>query len=91
MEHDSPNTTPSNRTLVWVLCGFSLIALFFLLGEHRAHAFGFLPYVLLLACPLMHVFMHRGDHHHAKHGGQEPTSEEQRGTTRPHHHPSGPT
>jgi hypothetical protein len=27
---------------------------------------GALPYLLLLACPLMHVFMHRGHggHHH---------------------------
>lgn len=47
----------------WV---FAAIALFYLLSEHRAHLFGILPYVLLLACPLMHVFMHGG--HHDRHG-----------------------
>jgi hypothetical protein len=42
---------------------FAAIALFYLLSEHRAHLFGALPYLLLLACPLMHFFMH-GRHHH---------------------------
>ena len=46
------------------------IALYFLLTEHRAHFFSVLPYLLLLACPLMHVFMHRGHGGHADgHGG----------------------
>lgn len=40
------------------------IAAYFLLSEHRAHFFGALPFLLLLACPLMHIFMHHG------HGGQ---------------------
>jgi hypothetical protein len=43
--------------------GFLLVGLFFLLSEHRAHLFGVLPFLLILACPLMHLFMHRG------HGG----------------------
>ena len=30
------------------------------ISEHRAHFFGALPFLLLLACPLMHVFMHGG-------------------------------
>lgn len=38
---------------------------YFLLTEHRAHLFGALPYLLLLACLLMHFFMHRG---HGGHG-----------------------
>ena len=49
-----------------VLCGFLLIAGFYLLTEHTAHVFGVLPYLLLLACPLMHLFMHYG---HGGHGG----------------------
>lgn len=44
------------------------IAAFFLLSEHRAHFLGALPYLLLLACPLMHVFMHRGHGHHHRPG-----------------------
>lgn len=50
-----------------------LIAAFFLLGEHRAHALGFLPYALLLTCPLLHVFMHggHGDRHWHRDDGHE--------------------
>ena len=33
--------------------------------EHRNHALDFLPYALLLVCPLMHVFMH-GRHGHLR-------------------------
>lgn len=42
----------------------TLIALFFLLREHWDHVAGKWPYLLLLACPLTHVFMH-GQHGHA--------------------------
>lgn len=42
------------------------IATYFLTSEHRAHFIGALPLLLLLACPLMHVFMHNG---HGSHGG----------------------
>ena len=48
-----------------VLLAFIAIAGFFLLTEHRAHLFGVLPFLLLLACPLLHLFMHRG------HGGKD--------------------
>ena len=46
-----------------VLLGFLAIGAFFLLSEHRAHLLGFLPWLLLLACPLMHLFMHHGHDH----------------------------
>ena len=45
---------------------FGAVAAYFLLSEHRAHFFGALPFLLLLACPLMHMFMHGG---HGGHGG----------------------
>ena len=49
----------------WTLgaCVFLAIGAFFLWEEHRAHLLGALPYLLLLACPLMHIFMHRGHGH----------------------------
>ena len=53
-----------------VLAGFLLIGLFFLWSEHRAHLFGVLPYLLILACPLMHLFMHHGHGGHHHHGEQ---------------------
>lgn len=51
---------------------FGVVAAFFLFSEHRAHALGLLPYVLLLACPLMHLFMHHGLSHGYRHGGDAP-------------------
>jgi hypothetical protein len=51
------------------LVGFLVIAGFYIVTEHRAHLFGVLPYLLILACPLMH-FLHRGHGGgHAGHGG----------------------
>ena len=50
-----------------VTAGFLLIGLFFLLTEHRAHLLGILPFLLILACPLMHLFMHHG---HGRHHDQ---------------------
>lgn len=57
-----------------VLIGFLLVASFFLLTEHTAHFLGVLPYLILLACPLMHLFMHhgRGGHQHSHEPGQAP-------------------
>ena len=46
---------------------FVAVAAFYLLTEHTAHLYGVLPYLLILACPLMHLFMHGG---HGRHGDQ---------------------
>jgi hypothetical protein len=53
-----------------VFLGFGAIALVLLWEEHRAHILGALPYLLLLACPLMHMFMH-GGHGHGSHHRDE--------------------
>lgn len=47
----------------WRFFGVSLalIAAFYLLREHWGHALGLAPYVLLLACPLLHLFHRHGD------------------------------
>ncbi|WP_433705992.1 DUF2933 domain-containing protein [Paraburkholderia sacchari] len=34
-----------------------------MISEHRTHFLGALPYLLLLSCPLMHLFMHHGHGH----------------------------
>ena len=46
---------------------FGAVAAYFLLSEHRAHFLGALPYMLFLACPLMHLFMHHGHGGHGRH------------------------
>ena len=46
----------------WIFAGFILMVVLLLWQEHRAHLLGFIPYLILLACPLMHL-LHRGHHH----------------------------
>lgn len=59
----------------WVFWGFLAIAGFLLFTEHRAHLLGFLPYLFLLACPLMHRFMHHGHGGHGQHTHHQERSE----------------
>ncbi|BDB29314.1 hypothetical protein Tamer19_52290 [Cupriavidus sp. TA19] len=46
-----------------VMIGFLLVIGYFLWTEHQAHVIQFLPFVLLAACPLMHMFMHSAHGH----------------------------
>ncbi len=48
----------------WTMVAVLVFALALLLSQHLQHAVGVLPFVLLLACPLMHLFGH-GHHHHS--------------------------
>ncbi len=66
---------PSNKS--WRYALFAVVSLvgYYLVKEHRAHVLAVLPFVLLAACPLMHLFMHRG--HSKRHNGshhEEPHS-----------------
>ena len=45
-----------------------VIFAFFPLREHWAHALGLAPYILLFACPLLHLFHGHGGHGHGGHG-----------------------
>ena len=52
----------------FVVCvAFLIIGLILLWTEHLVHALGYLPYLLILVCPLMHMFMHGS---HGGHGGR---------------------
>ena len=44
----------------WVFGGFAAFVVILFTLEHRAHLVDWLPWLILLACPLMHVFMHGG-------------------------------
>ena len=54
----------------WVFVGFSAAAAYYLVTEHTAHVFNVLPFALVLACPLMHFFMHHGGEHGNTGGGK---------------------
>ena len=67
MTMDSPRKESWWRSRTGLaLLGFAAVAGFFLLSEHRVHALGWLPWLILLACPLLHLFMH-GGHEKAGH------------------------
>jgi len=87
MNHDHPHGPVSGNKMKfranWILIGFLLLAGYFLFTEHRAHLLGWLSgwlssygiWLLLLACPLMHLFMHGGHGSHGSHhddGGERP-------------------
>jgi Protein of unknown function (DUF2933) len=68
VEESGALDTPSSRKTVTVaLLMLVLIVAFFLLREHWEHVAGYWPYLLLLACPVMHLFHgHSGHGHHCR-------------------------
>lgn len=60
-----------DRRFKITLAVFAVIALFLLWGEHRVHLLGALPWLILLACPFMHIFMHGGHGGHGHHNRHE--------------------
>lgn len=63
MDNQSTTRRGVDRLSRWAIWTFGALALGYLIIEHRPHLFGWLPYLIILACPLMHFFMHRGHHH----------------------------
>lgn len=87
MTHDhSDHQGPSNYAKIsrYVFFGFVAVAAYFLITEHRAHLFGVLPFLLIAACPLLHMFHHRGH----QHGSDRGTDEEKNGGSPPGQGPS---
>ena len=48
----------------------SLVSIY-ILNEHGAHFLQILPFLILAACPLMHLFMHHGHNHSNEMSKQE--------------------
>ncbi|MBW6402095.1 DUF2933 domain-containing protein [Roseomonas sp. HJA6] len=73
-DHAHHHAGPSPEQGFWrsrtgsVFIGFGVIAAAYLLFEHTAHVFQWLPFGILLLCPLMHFFMHGS---HGGHGGSD--------------------
>lgn len=60
-------TQPSLR-VSWPFVGFVALAALLLIAGHRAHLFGYFPFLFLLACPFLHMFGHRQHRRHPGHG-----------------------
>lgn len=59
--HTDERIARRNVCVKWLFVVLIAIAAYLLFAEHRAHWSGllnYLPFLLLLLCPLMHVFMH---------------------------------
>lgn len=71
MMHEHPDAPSPKRRVdlrsptVWAFIAFGVVGLYYLITQHPAHFWGYLPYALLLACPFLHLF---GGH--GKHGGE---------------------
>jgi hypothetical protein len=76
-EHQGPDGFWRSRYAAGLLL-FGAVAGYFLVTEHLAHVVDALPYLLLAACPLMHLFMHHG---RGGHGSGQP----QEGPASPSH------
>jgi hypothetical protein len=65
-----PNWSLINQWLLWAGLAAAVAWLFFRHGEHLSTMF---PFLILLACPLMHLFGHGS---HGRHGGHRQAGDE---------------
>lgn len=56
------NTMTLRNIALWALVG--AVASLLILTGHGPHVIGYLPFLVLFACPLMHLWMHGRHHHH---------------------------
>jgi hypothetical protein len=73
MDDSSHHSLTRSRTgRFWLVLGLvGALGLVLLWEQHQDHFLSALPWLILLACPLMHVFMHGGHHGHGKHGNDQ--------------------
>jgi Protein of unknown function (DUF2933) len=65
--HEHPQSPFWRSAAGLAALAFGAVAAFFLFTEHQAHLYGILPWVLLLCCPVMMLFMHHGHNGHEGH------------------------
>jgi hypothetical protein len=75
-EHQAHQATVGPSSFWTSRSGFVLLAFLamggvLLITEHAAHALGLLPFLFILACPLLHIFGHRGHGDHGAHSQSE--------------------
>ena len=77
----SPPSRPRTPAIVRLLM-IALLAVgaFYVIAEHGAHLLSAWPLLILLLCPLMHIFMHGGHGGHGSHGGRNTPQNERSGS-----------
>jgi hypothetical protein len=55
----------------WVALGIASAIAAYLVVWHGAHVATALPFLVIAACPLMHIFMHGGHGHHKGHSASD--------------------
>jgi hypothetical protein len=85
--HEHRNSPPPgqnwsriNQWVLWIGLAAAVAWMFF---RHNAHLGQLLPFLILLACPLMHLFGHGGHGGHAGHGDGSGTKSKDDARERP--------
>ena len=65
----SPSRWRSPLGIFMLIAG--AVGIYYLLTEHLTHVTQAVPYLFLLACPLMHLFHGHGHHGHHRHDTAE--------------------
>jgi hypothetical protein len=68
-----PNWSSVNQWLLWLGLAGAVGWLFF---RHNEHLLQLLPFLVILACPLMHVFGHGGGHGRGGHGAPRDSNDD---------------
>ena len=76
MTPDQPISRARFHVAWWyALFGVAAVLAYFLLRDHGGHIARLVPYLLLAACPLMHLFHRHGSKRHAA-GSGSPRSDD---------------
>lgn len=77
MQHENSRSWLFSRTAIATIVAMSVLG-FLIYEGHGVHLLGYAPFLLILACPLMHIFMHGGHGGHGSHGNRRDEEKETR-------------
>lgn len=66
--HDGPSPSRWRSPLGIFMLVAGAVGVYYLVAEHLTHVSQAIPYLFLLACPLMHLFHGHGHGHHDHQG-----------------------
>lgn len=79
LHHQSSSEPPFWKSRIGIaLIMLAAIGAFAVAREHFNHLWVALPYLILLLCPLMHLFHHHGGNSHSHSGGTGTSKDDER-------------